>query len=154
MTADVSITDLPNSMQPLVKTEGECWLWTGYMRPDGYGKARGRQAHRVVYELLVGPIGEGLELDHLCRRVACVNPVHLEPVTRLENMRRRYALVTHCKSGHEFTPENTYVMPDGHRSCRTCRRGAVRSYQANRRKVASLASAVEDLRRERPEGDA
>lgn len=72
----------------------DCWEWIGTRYGNGYGQAaigdggRINQAHRVVYEALVGPIPEGLELDHLCRNPSCVNPDHLEPVTHAENMRR------------------------------------------------------------------
>lgn len=73
----------------------ECWTWTGYTEAkSGYGRlsfggARS-YAHRVAYELAVGPIPEGLDLDHLCRVRNCVNPTHLEPVTRGENVRRAH----------------------------------------------------------------
>lgn len=78
---------------------GGCWLWTGSVNRNGYGSfnildGRGRserttaRAHRFIYELLVEPIPEGLELDHLCNNRRCVYPVHLEPVTRSENVRR------------------------------------------------------------------
>lgn len=127
------LTQLPARWRQLVADQGDCLIWTGQLRPDGYGKVRSRQAHRVFYELLVGPIADGLELDHLCRNVRCVLPAHLEPVTRAENMRRRYATYTHCKRGHEYTPENTYVMPRGYRDCRTCIRRRVAEYRARRR---------------------
>lgn len=72
-----------------------CWEWTGARQPDGrydYGMfwdgTRAVRAHRFAYELLVGPIPVGLELDHLCRNPPCVNPAHLEPVTHAENIRR------------------------------------------------------------------
>lgn len=71
-----------------------CWNWTGFIRPDGYGKAwdpRRRavgRAHRVVYETLRGPVDDALDLDHTCRNRRCVNPDHLDPVTRGENLRR------------------------------------------------------------------
>lgn len=77
-------------------TDG-CWLWTGTVNRQGYGRfcigGRGntRLAHRVTYELLVGPVPVGLELDHLCNVRGCVRPDHLEPVTHVENLRRRDA---------------------------------------------------------------
>ena len=119
-----------------VTPTGACWLWTGRQTPDGYGRFSGQGAHRVAYELLVGVIPEGMELDHLCRIPLCVNPDHLEPVDRAENIRRRYALVTHCRNGHRFTVDNTYPLPagltSGTRACRTCRREAVRRYRQRR----------------------
>lgn len=72
---------------------GICWLWTGYVNPDGYGKIRvgGRVigAHQMAFELIIGAVPQGLELDHLCRNTVCVRPDHLEPVTAGENVRRR-----------------------------------------------------------------
>lgn len=94
---------------------GGCWLWTAPLRNDGYGEIgsggrEGKQilAHRASYLSFVGPIPDGLELDHLCRVRCCVNPAHLEPVTRAENNRRGLngVLKTHCKRGHLFVPEN------------------------------------------------
>jgi hypothetical protein len=84
-------------------------------------------AHRFVYEALVGPIPEGMELDHLCRHRNCVNYEHLEPVTRGENVRRTAICEerrsrAHCPAGHPYSAENTYINPHGHRICRACRR--------------------------------
>lgn len=121
------------STQPLIlralrhvqKTDG-CWLWIGPTQQDGYGRltpGHGQQvgAHRWFYAELRGPIPPGMELDHLCRVRNCVNPEHLEPVTHAENMRR--ARLTHCRRGHEFTPENTYIRPNKYltRVCRQCK---------------------------------
>lgn len=114
------------------KSDG-CWLWTGYTNPKGYGRfmlnGRQVQVHRFAYEAEVGPIPEGLEIDHLCRTRNCVRPDHLEPVPGVVNLARgngdpaRNARKTHCKRGHEFTPENTWISPtNGGRSCRACRK--------------------------------
>lgn len=126
----------PDAMERIiagvVETEHGCWLWQGSTDGDGYGYAwdgvRVVRAHRLAYESFVAPIPEGLELDHLCRIRGCVNPGHLEPVTHAENDRRRGAAVTHCSRGHEFTEQNTYVSPDGHRHCRLCTDRSRRKY--------------------------
>lgn len=103
----------------------ECWEWCGCVMRNGYGQFRheGRvqPAHRVAWDLLRGPIPDGLHVDHLCRNRRCVNPAHLEPVTQAENNRRVAALRTHCKHGHPFDERNTYVYRDGRRKCRACR---------------------------------
>jgi hypothetical protein len=107
------------------KTEGGCWLWTG-AEANGYGRfsLRGRvvPAHRFAYERLIGSVPEGLTIDHLCRRPACVNPDHLEPVTGRENTQRglRGRMVTACVRGHPYTPENTRWKKNGTRQCRAC----------------------------------
>jgi hypothetical protein len=120
-------------------SEDKCWPWIGSVDPDGYGLfthgGRMYRAHRLVYELEVGEIPAGLQLDHLCRVPGCVNPNHLEPVTAAENTRRspiHFGSQTHCKNGHEFDEENTYLRPTGGRACKTCRRAASRRYEAKR----------------------
>ena len=107
----------------------DCWEWKGMPKSGGYHQikvgGRNLMAHRVVYELLVGPIPEGLQLDHLCRNRWCVRPDHLEPVTPKENKRRGITVnetKTHCPRGHAYNEENTYRFPDGSRRCRACRR--------------------------------
>ena len=114
---------------------GPCWLWLKYKNPNGYGeimatikgKRRAWLCHRISFEILVGPIPRGKELDHLCRTPACLNPAHLEAVTHTENILRgnspyaQKARQTHCSRGHEFTPDNTMRNSvSGTRFCRLC----------------------------------
>jgi len=125
---------------------GPCWEWVAARCSFGYGnfqwEGRVRQAHRIAYEILVGPIPEGLEPDHLCVNPPCVNPNHIEPVTHSENCRRGnqgiYAISkaqnqTHCLRGHPLSKDNTYIDKHGKRSCITCRREAYREFLRRKR---------------------
>ncbi len=114
-----------------VGERGDCWEWTASLS-HGYGQfwiqganPQRQKAHRVAYEMIVGPIPEGLQIDHLCRNRACVNPSHMQPVTRRENLIRGNGFAglndrkTHCPRGHEYIPSNT-ILWQGKRKCRSC----------------------------------
>ncbi len=118
---------------------GDCWRWTGATSMGyGYISADGRNqpVHRVLYEVLVGPVPADMVCDHLCRTRDCVNPDHIRIVSHAENIaagsrQKVQRAQTHCKHGHEYTDENTYVRADrGTRQCKTC------SAHSNRRRAA------------------
>lgn len=108
----------------------DCWTWNGALT-KGYGHIyvdkKNKMVHRVVYELLTGPIPDQMQIDHLCRNRRCCNPRHLEAVDSRTNSLRGVgptainATKTHCPQGHEYTEENTYRSVKG-RECRMCRR--------------------------------
>ena len=131
----------PRAFWNHVDQSGECWIWTGKTVTGGYGQARwcGKyyRAHRLSWQLAHGR-KPALTIDHLCRNRLCVRPDHLEEVTQRENVHRGLLgdLRTHCKHGHELTPENR-VPWSGHRQCLTCRREITRRYKA--RKAAEAA---------------
>lgn len=113
-----------------------CWIWRGG-QVKGYPRYSYGLGHRYSYELFVGPIPDGLELDHLCRIPLCVNPAHLEPVTRAENQRRRSAAQTSCLRGHPFDEANTYYRNGNRRRCRICRNASSANCKKRRKLVAA-----------------
>lgn len=132
---------------------GPCAQWTGARSKRGEGRfGRGGRvtvlAHRFAYELVRGPIPDGLTIDHLCFNPSCVNPRHLEAVAGVVNTKRAAAAgrmavrwntgLTHCKHGHEFTIENTRIGSAGGRHCRTCDDTA-RAIRTERRRLARIA---------------
>lgn len=139
--------------------ENGCWIWPGAKANGGYGNVLtlnsdgeyvSRGLHRVVYEHRVGPIPDGLDLDHLCRVPACCNPAHLEPVTHRENTLRGETVpaarskITHCPQGHEYTAENTRLSKRGQRSCRTCKKVQDNAYHARMRSCARTPASEDD----------
>jgi len=117
-----------------------CWEWLGHRTNKGYGlfwhMGTKVQAHRFAYEAFIGPIADGLFLDHLCRNRGCVNPYHLEPVTNQENCMRgdnAQRAKTHCPKGHLYAGANLSLDKHGWRRCAQCHNENNRIYKANRR---------------------
>ena len=117
---------------------GDCWLWTGPLTPNGYAQIQAHErrlsVHRAIWQELVGPIPDGMEIDHLCKVRHCCNPDHLEPVTRHENIRRSAVGAnnrgkTHCPAGHPYDDTNT-LRRRGKRECRACDRARKRKAAA------------------------
>ena len=129
-------------------TAAGCWEYpcrngSGY-GVIGLGGRGGKTArtHRVVYEALVGPIPEGLDIDHLCRNRSCCNPQHLEPVTRQVNAQRglRKTEQTHCKQGHALSGNNLKIT-EKQRICLTCARTNSRESHRRRRALKKEQAA-------------
>lgn len=132
-------------LQSRIERTPGCWIWRGYTDPSGYGRAvlpggRYVMAHRLSYELLTGPIPDGLTLDHICRNRGCVKPQHLTPMTRGDNSLLwqledgRYAGATHCPQGHPYNMANTYWYGPKRtkRRCRTCNRETAATRRAEK----------------------
>jgi hypothetical protein len=139
------IDKIPERIRNKIDFTENCWIWKKKVSKAGYGRYSVRRknlptkdytVHRIIYELLVGPVPQGLELDHLCRNRRCCNPAHLEAVTHKVNNNRGMgpsginSRKTHCKNGHAFTEENTcYLMnPKQKRRCRICWRSYMSKY--------------------------
>jgi hypothetical protein len=148
MTAETRVSNrAPLSVRfwaKVEKTDG-CWLWRGARHHTGYGvigvDRRQRRAHRVAYEMAHGPIPAGAVVCHSCDTPPCVNPSHLFVGTVADNNRDMMAKGrarlgwryerkphTHCRKGHAFTPETTFMYKDGRRTCRVCREANQRAY--------------------------
>lgn len=131
-TGPIERSDVDRFSARIALQDDGCIVWLGGKTVGGYGSFASRttrgseqkvMAHRWSHEHHCGTIPDGLDIDHLCRNRACVNPEHLEPVTRQENIRRAAAMKTHCPVGHPYDEANTYVRPGtAHRSCKACSR--------------------------------
>jgi hypothetical protein len=149
------VTPLPERLFRRVVKTPECWLWTGSVNARGYGIiGRGRRnnsdgsklAHRISYELAVGELAPDIDLHHRCGVKRCVNPQHLEPLTKSE-----HSLVdgggrinkdkTHCRNGHPFAGDNLVIVRTKHgrtyRDCRAC----IRARECRTRERRKLAAA-------------
>lgn len=114
----VQVGKIPSLFVGYVIDGNGCWQWVGSIHHSGYGQWFGSSAHRHVYEMHKGQVPAGLELDHLCRNRACVNPGHLEPVTHKVNAHRgRSGPKSYCKYGHSMA--DAYICKNG-RACRQC----------------------------------
>lgn len=140
-----------------------CWNWRGATNSNGYGcigaQGKVQLTHRVSYELHVGPISDGLQIDHLCRNRICINPAHLDPVTAAEHAKRSLrARATHCINGHLLEGDNLHLRTrengQVHRGCKTCRREGKRvapheattprAWQPRTKITADTAQAIRD----------
>jgi hypothetical protein len=158
---------LPGPPAPIGRP-GDCWAWSrAHFKKTGYamfsirgrnGKWRPTVAHRIAYELYIAEIPAGLDIDHLCQNRRCVNPWHMEPVTRGENTRRGWVAAGYaaksrpatqqprpgppnwamtpdwdgrCQRGHLITPETTVVRKNGKHECRSCVRERDNTRNAN-----------------------
>lgn len=162
------LEQLPRRFRDKINISGGCWVWTAAITNNGYGrvKIKGKTvvAHKAVFQLLVGPVRDGLTLDHKCRNRACVNPDHLEPVTMRVNVLRGETITgansrkSHCHVGHPLAGDNLFIRNDGRRRCKTCEAASQRklrskpafkarhaAYERNRRAI------LKEIRNEKTE---
>lgn len=150
---------LDRVLASIEKPEEGCWLFLGSLDRDGYGTVGvpglgTRRVHRIAHAVLIGPIPEGMEIDHLCRVRNCINPSHLEAVTRRVNSLRSESFAainarkTHCAKGHPYSRENTYLRKGGGRTCRICNDAAKAKWRA--RKKAERAAGRRATPRSEP----
>ncbi len=117
--------------------ESGCWLWTGALagKTASYGDLRigktNKRAHRLAFVHYIGPIPHGHELHHTCGVKRCVNPWHLQPMTRGDHA-RHHVTNTHCPRGHELTGANLYLYLGKYRKCRECGRASWRAWNSRR----------------------
>lgn len=137
--------DVRIERRKLVTASG-CWEWQGCRTARGYGNItvgslrdgtrKVRKVHAVAYEIWVGDVPEGKELDHLCRNTSCFNPSHLEPVTHSVNLKRAYPLGEAYKCGHIRTESNIVINSDGFRRCKTCAQASRRARYERSKSIA------------------
>lgn len=125
--------------------DGDCLIWQGATNSRGYGCVSGGRkgntllAHRVVFTEEVGPIEDGMTVDHMCTNKLCMNVFHMQLVTASENSKLKNERQTHCKNGHALSGENLRLNKKKtgyvHRVCRTCQAEAMRQHRANQRET-------------------
>ncbi len=132
-------TEIPKGIL-IPKLDTPCWNWIGHGNQGGYGRLRFNTemllSHRFLYELFIGKIPNGKQLNHICRNRRCCNPEHLEPVTNQENVGRGLTPIlkgwnakkTHCANGHPYSKDNTILKSNNKRVCRICRSANDRRY--------------------------
>lgn len=157
------------SIHPDLQYRGTlCWIWFGCRDRKGYGHItlRGQQpdtvgAHRVMYAWLIAPLPVGKtggEVDHLCKRTSCCNPVHLELVPSEINVERSdfppalNKRKTHCRRGHPLTGDNLRNLPNGRRGCKTCQNAAADKWRQRNIDKVRRKSAERERKARKQEG--
>jgi len=168
----LTLAEMRRLLANIRQSPDECWLWTGYVDGDGYGRICIRGAywhvHRMIYELMLGPVPLDCILHHRCKNKRCCNPLHLKPATRslhieLDDVHRKCRSPQppqeFCRRGHELTDESTRwrtVKGKRRRVCLACEAAAnVRRNRTRRLKRAAAVAlrASADARSQlRPEG--